>query len=139
MPFRAPFVSEITSVPYKLSYKLTHLALAAFNKNLELETGQTSCGPQILDISLSTFFVRILKFGPTFFIRESIIKLALNFLFFFLNSIKIFKIFEWTKILSPVVFVSNNCKSGELVNVHVTSFNQKNLFGFHKSNNEKAA
>ena len=42
LPFRAPFVSGITSVPYKLSYKLTHLALAAFNKNLELETGQTS-------------------------------------------------------------------------------------------------
>ena len=54
-------------MPYKLSYKLTHLALAAFNKNLEFETGHTNCGPHILDISISTFLVLILKFGPVFF------------------------------------------------------------------------
>ena len=49
------------------------------------------------------------------------------------------KFFGRTKYLTPVVFVSNNCKSGELVNVHVTSFNQKNLFGFHKTNNKVEA
>ena len=33
----------------------------------------------------------------------------------------------------------NNCKPGELVNVKILSFNQKNLFGLHSSNKIKAA
>jgi len=49
------------------------------------------------------------------------------------------KYFGRTKFMTPVIFESENCKSGELVNVKIKTFNQKNLFGFHKSNNEKAA
>ena len=49
------------------------------------------------------------------------------------------KYFGRTKFMTPVIFESENCKSGELVNVKIKAFNQKNLFGFHKSNNEKAA
>ena len=41
--------------------------------------------------------------------------------------------------MTPVIFQSNNCEPGELVEVLITSFNQKNLFGFHKSENERAA
>ena len=39
----------------------------------------------------------------------------------------------------PVIFDSKNCKPGEIVNVKVTSFNQKNLFGFRKTNRVEAA
>jgi hypothetical protein len=39
----------------------------------------------------------------------------------------------------PVIFESDNCQPGELVSVKITSFNQKNLFGFHKNNKIKAA
>ena len=39
----------------------------------------------------------------------------------------------------PVIFESDNCRPGELVNVKITTFNQKNLFGYHKANKEKAA
>ena len=41
--------------------------------------------------------------------------------------------------MTPVIFESENCKLGELVNVKVTSLNQNNLFGFHKNNKVKAA
>ena len=53
------------SVPYKLSYRLTHLAFAAFRAYLAFIIGTTSCGPAIEDISSSTFEVSILKSGPT--------------------------------------------------------------------------
>ena len=53
----------ITSVPYRASYKLLHLALAAFRAYLALSTGTTSCGPAIDEISSSTFDVVILKFS----------------------------------------------------------------------------
>ena len=49
------------------------------------------------------------------------------------------KYFGRTKYMTPVIFESDNCKRGELVNVKITSFNQNNLFGFHKTNKVKAA
>ena len=49
------------------------------------------------------------------------------------------KYFGRTKCMTSVIFDSDNCSPGELVKVKVTSCNQKNLFGFHKSNKEKAA
>jgi|TARA_B110001452_G_C15222926_1_gene423918 tRNA-2-methylthio-N6-dimethylallyladenosine synthase len=49
------------------------------------------------------------------------------------------KYFGRTKFMTPVKFVSNNCKPGDLVNVQITSFNQNGLFGFHKSNKAEAA
>ena len=59
----APSFSLIMSVPYKASYKLPHLALAAFNANLAFMTGTTNCGPAIVLISGSTFDVVIENFG----------------------------------------------------------------------------
>ena len=41
--------------------------------------------------------------------------------------------------MTPVIFESDNCKIGELVNVKITSFNYSNLFGFHKISKVKAA
>ena len=41
--------------------------------------------------------------------------------------------------MTPVIFESDDCKLGELVNVKITSTNQNNLFGVHHSNKEKAA
>ena len=49
------------------------------------------------------------------------------------------KFFGRTKVMTPVIFESENCKLGELVNVKVTSLNQNNLFGFCKNNKVKAA
>ena len=49
------------------------------------------------------------------------------------------KFFGRTKVMTPVIFESQNCKLGELVNVKVTSLNQNNLFGFHKNDKVKAA
>ncbi len=49
------------------------------------------------------------------------------------------KYFGRTKYMTPVIFETNNCKPGELVNVKILSFNQKNLFGLHSSNKIKAA
>ena len=36
------------------------------------------------------------------------------------------------RYMTPVIFESNNCKFGELINVKITSFNQNSLFGIHK-------
>ena len=49
------------------------------------------------------------------------------------------KYFGRTKCMSPVIFESDSCKPGELVNVKIASINQNNLFGIHQSNKEKAA
>ena len=50
------------------------------------------------------------------------------------------KYFGRTKFMTPVIFGSDNCKNGDIVNIKITSFNKNNLFGFHKTNNnEKAA
>ena len=39
----------------------------------------------------------------------------------------------------PVIFEADKCNLGELANIKITSFNQKNLFGIYKYNREKAA
>jgi len=49
------------------------------------------------------------------------------------------KYFGRTKHMTPVIFETDNCKIGELVNVKITSINQKNLFGIYKTNKMKAA
>ncbi len=49
------------------------------------------------------------------------------------------KYFGRTKHMSPVIFESDSCESGELVNVKITYINQNNLFGIHRSNKKKAA
>ena len=49
------------------------------------------------------------------------------------------KYFGRNKYMSPVIFESDCCKPGELVNVKIASINQNNLFGIHQDNKEKAA
>ena len=50
------------------------------------------------------------------------------------------KYFGRTRFMTPVIFQSDNCNSGEIVNVKISAFNRNNLFGIHKiNNNEKAA
>ena len=49
------------------------------------------------------------------------------------------KFFGRTKYMTPVIFKSDNCKAGELANIKITSFNQKNLFGIYESNKVRAA
>ncbi len=49
------------------------------------------------------------------------------------------KYFGRTKYMTPVIFEADNCKPGELVNIKITSFNQKNLFGVYKNNKVEAA
>jgi len=47
--------------------------------------------------------------------------------------------FGRTKHMTPVIFSSENCKIGDLINVKITSFNRSNLFGIHQNNKIKAA
>ena len=49
------------------------------------------------------------------------------------------KYFGRSKYMSPVIFESDGCKPGELINIKITSINQNNLFGIHRNNKEKAA
>ena len=49
------------------------------------------------------------------------------------------KFFGRSIYMTAVIFESNNCKPGDLVNVKITSFNKNNLFGFHTNKKEKAA
>ena len=49
------------------------------------------------------------------------------------------KYFSRTKYMTPVIFEADNCKIGELANIKITSFNQKNLFGIYKIDKVKAA
>jgi len=49
------------------------------------------------------------------------------------------KYFGRTKHLIPVIFETNDCRIGELANVKITSYNQKNLFGVCVNNKIKAA
>ncbi len=49
------------------------------------------------------------------------------------------KYFGRTKFMTPVIFKSSDCNIGELVNIQVEKVNKNTLFGFHKSNNVKAA
>ena len=41
--------------------------------------------------------------------------------------------------MTPVKFDSSNCRPGDLINVHIKSFNQNILFGLHKIDKVKAA
>ena len=47
--------------------------------------------------------------------------------------------FGRTEYMTPVIIDSNECKPGDLVDIKITSFNQKNLFGFYKNNKGEAA
>ena len=49
------------------------------------------------------------------------------------------KYFGRTKYMAPVILKKDNCKNGDLVNVNITSFNQKNLFGIYKTDKVEAA
>jgi len=50
------------------------------------------------------------------------------------------KYFGRTHFMTPVIFESEGCRPGQLVNVKITSFNKNNLFGIHYQNKkEKAA
>ena len=49
------------------------------------------------------------------------------------------KYFGRTKHMIPVIFESNNCKPGDLINVKINSSSQNNLFGFHINNKIEAA
>jgi tRNA-2-methylthio-N6-dimethylallyladenosine synthase len=49
------------------------------------------------------------------------------------------KFFGRTKYMTSVIFESDGCKPGDLINVKITSFNKKNLFGLYKANKIKAA
>ena len=47
--------------------------------------------------------------------------------------------FGRTKYMNPVIFESDHCNPGDLVNIKITSISKNNLFGFHKYNKTKAA
>ena len=49
------------------------------------------------------------------------------------------KFFGRNRFLSPVIFESDQCESGKLVNVKIVSYNQSGLFGSHTGNKIKAA
>jgi len=49
------------------------------------------------------------------------------------------KYYARTKYMIPVIFESEKCKPGDLINVKITSANKKYLFGTAKLNKEKAA
>jgi len=49
------------------------------------------------------------------------------------------KYFGRTKHMTPVIFESNGCQNGDLINVKITSFNQNNLFGIHFNKKFQAA
>ena len=49
------------------------------------------------------------------------------------------KHFGRSQYMTPVIIDGYNCKSGEVVNVKITSSNKKNLFGTYKNNKVKAA
>jgi len=49
------------------------------------------------------------------------------------------KYFGRTKYMMPVFFNTDHCAIGDFVNIKITSFNQKNLFGCHVNNKIKVA
>ena len=49
------------------------------------------------------------------------------------------KYFGRSKYMTPVIIEGHNCESGEIVNIKITSFNKKYLFGAYKNNKVKAA
>ena len=49
------------------------------------------------------------------------------------------KYFGRTKCMTPVIFRSNKCEPGDLIDIKIKSFNQNNLFGFEKIDKVRAA
>ena len=49
------------------------------------------------------------------------------------------KYFGRTKFMESVIFQSDSCESGEIINVKISSCNRNNLFGIHKINNSERA
>ena len=49
------------------------------------------------------------------------------------------KYFGRTKFMTPVIFDSDDCKNGEIINVKINSFNRNSLFGIHNVNKEEKA
>ena len=49
------------------------------------------------------------------------------------------KYFGRTEYMTPVIFESNGCLPGEIVDVKIKSFNRNNLFGSHNISKIKAA
>jgi len=49
------------------------------------------------------------------------------------------KYFGRTKYMKAVIFESNGCQNGDLLNAKITSFNQNNLFGIHFNKKFQAA
>ena len=47
--------------------------------------------------------------------------------------------FGRTKHMLPVIFHSENCQLGDVINVRINSYNKKNLFGVHSINKIRAA
>ena len=49
------------------------------------------------------------------------------------------KYFGRTECMTPVIFDSNHCLPGEIVDVEIKSYNRNNLFGLHNTNKIKVA
>ena len=49
------------------------------------------------------------------------------------------KYFGRTRFMTPVIFQSNFCKKGEIIDVKINSCNRNNLFGIHKINSSERA
>ena len=49
------------------------------------------------------------------------------------------KYFGRTECMTPVIFDSNCCLPGEIVDVEIISYNRTNLFGLHNTNKIEAA
>jgi tRNA-2-methylthio-N6-dimethylallyladenosine synthase len=49
------------------------------------------------------------------------------------------KYFGRDKFMIPVKFESNNCRPGQIVDVHISSFDENSLFGSHKIDKVEAA
>ena len=49
------------------------------------------------------------------------------------------KYFGRTKFQNAVIFTSDDCKPGDLLNINIISSNRNNLFGEHKINKVRAA
>ena len=47
--------------------------------------------------------------------------------------------FGRTKFMIPVIIESGSCKPGEIINVKISSFDKRKLFGLHENNKIKAA
>ena len=78
-------------------------------------------------------FLRPKKFSKDTTIMKEVVSHALSFLK------KQESYFGRTKCMTPVIFDTDKCIPGDLIDVEIKSFNKKNLFGTYKKNKEKAA